>query len=74
MGADADFAIVETNGSSVLDADQLEYHDQEKWSPFHGMELRVYPGTPCSAANSCTPRARSRASPTTVGISRPRRR
>ena len=43
VGADADFAIVQTNGSRVLDADQLEYHDQEKWSPFHGMELRVYP-------------------------------
>ena len=22
---------------------ELEYHDQQKWSPFHGMELRVYP-------------------------------
>ena len=43
VGADADFAIVQTNGSRVLDADELEYHEQEKWSPFHGMELRVYP-------------------------------
>ena len=43
VGADADFAIVQTNGSRVLDAGELEYHEQEKWSPFHGMELRVYP-------------------------------
>jgi dihydroorotase-like cyclic amidohydrolase len=43
IGADADFAIVETNGSRVLDARELEYHEQEKWSPFDGYELRVYP-------------------------------
>ena len=43
IGADADFAIVETNGRKVLDANDLEYHDQERWSPFDGMELRVYP-------------------------------
>jgi allantoinase len=43
IGADADFAIVETNGRKVLDANDLEYHEQERWSPFEGMELRVYP-------------------------------
>lgn len=43
IGADADFAIVEADGSKRLDASQLEYHDQEPWSPFDGMTLRVYP-------------------------------
>ncbi|HKE81943.1 MAG TPA: amidohydrolase family protein [Solirubrobacteraceae bacterium] len=43
LGADADFAVVETNGRRTLDARDLEYHDQEKWSPFDGYELRVYP-------------------------------
>lgn len=43
FGADADFTIVETNGSRVLDAAELHYHEQPKWSPFHGMELKVYP-------------------------------
>ena len=43
VGADADFAVLETNGRRKLDAQDLEYHDQEKWSPFDGYELRVYP-------------------------------
>jgi len=43
IGADADLAIVQTDGRRVLDARELEYHDQEKWSPFEGMELRVFP-------------------------------
>ncbi len=43
IGSDADFAIVETKGSRQLDADDLEYHEQPKWSPFHGMELKVFP-------------------------------
>jgi allantoinase len=43
IGSDADFAIVETNGSKLLDAQELEYHEQPKWSPFDGMELKVYP-------------------------------
>lgn len=43
IGADADFTIVETNGSKVVDAQELEYHDQEKWSPFDGVELKVFP-------------------------------
>lgn len=43
VGADADLAIVECNGRRVLDANDLEYHDQERWSPFDGMQLRVFP-------------------------------
>jgi len=43
VGADADLAIVQTDGHHVLDARELEYHDQEPWSPFDGMELRVIP-------------------------------
>ncbi len=43
IGADADLAIVETDGRRVLDAGDLEYHEQEHWSPFDGMELRVFP-------------------------------
>jgi allantoinase len=43
IGADADLAIVEPDGRRTLDARELEYHEQEKWSPFDGMELRVFP-------------------------------
>lgn len=43
IGGDADFAIVETNGSRVLDASELHYHEQPNWSPFEGKELKVYP-------------------------------
>ena len=43
MGADADFAVLETNGRRKLDAQDLEYHDQEKWSPYDGWEVTVYP-------------------------------
>jgi dihydroorotase-like cyclic amidohydrolase len=43
VGADADFAIVETDGRRTLDARELEYHEQPKWSPFEGREVRVYP-------------------------------
>lgn len=43
VGADADLAIVEADGAKTLDGSQLEYHDQEPWSPFDGMTLRVYP-------------------------------
>ena len=43
IGSDADFAVVETDGRRVLDARELEYHDQPKWSPFDGREVRVYP-------------------------------
>jgi allantoinase len=35
--------VIETNGSRTVDAQELEYHDQEKWSPFDGVDLRVYP-------------------------------
>jgi dihydropyrimidinase len=43
IGSDADLALVETNGRRVLDARDLEYHEQEKWSPFDGMDVRVFP-------------------------------
>ena len=43
MGSDADFCVVETNGSRMIDAQQLEYHEQEKWSPFDGREVTVFP-------------------------------
>jgi allantoinase len=43
VGADADFAIVETNGRRTLDAGTLEYHEQAGWSPFDGAKLRVFP-------------------------------
>ncbi len=43
VGADADLCIVETRGRRILDAGDLEYHDQEKWSPFHGREVTTYP-------------------------------
>jgi allantoinase len=43
VGSDADFCVVETNGSKMIDAQQLEYHEQEKWSPFDGREVTVFP-------------------------------
>jgi allantoinase len=43
IGSDADFAVVETAGRRILDAQDLEYHEQPKWSPFDGREVRVYP-------------------------------
>jgi dihydroorotase-like cyclic amidohydrolase len=43
VGADADFAVLETTRSKVVDAQQLEYHEQEKWSPYDGREVTVYP-------------------------------
>jgi allantoinase len=43
LGSDADFAVVETEGRRTLDACELEYHEQERWSPFDGREVRVYP-------------------------------
>jgi allantoinase len=43
VGADADLTILETDGRRTLDARELEYHEQEPWSPFDGRELRVYP-------------------------------
>jgi allantoinase len=43
IGSDADFAVVETSGRRVLDARELEYHEQPAWSPFDGREVRVYP-------------------------------
>jgi len=44
VGADADFTVVETDGRRTLDARDLEFiPSQEKWSPFDGRELRVFP-------------------------------
>jgi allantoinase len=44
VGADADFTIVETDGRRTLDARELEFiPSQERWSPFDGRELRVFP-------------------------------
>lgn len=44
VGADADFTIVETNGRRTLDARDLEFiPSQERWSPFDGREIRVFP-------------------------------
>jgi allantoinase len=44
VGADADFTIVETDGRRTLDARDLEFiPSQERWSPFDGRELRVFP-------------------------------
>ncbi len=43
IGSDADFAVLETNGRKTLEANELEYHEQEKWSPFDGREVTVWP-------------------------------
>jgi len=44
VGSDADFTVVETEGRRTLDARELEFIDsQERWSPFDGRELTVYP-------------------------------
>jgi dihydroorotase-like cyclic amidohydrolase len=43
VGADADLCIVETNGARTIDAQEFEYHEQEKWSPFDGHEITVFP-------------------------------
>ena len=43
LGADADFAVLETSRSRTLDAGELEYYEQEKWSPYDGREVSVYP-------------------------------
>ena len=43
LGADADFAIVRTGESRTVDPDELEYYEQEKWSPFAGRNITVWP-------------------------------
>jgi allantoinase len=43
VGADADLCIIETNGARTIDAQEFEYHEQEKWSPFDGREITVFP-------------------------------
>lgn len=42
-GSDADLCIVDTRSTRALDARDLEYHDQEKWSPYDGREVDVWP-------------------------------
>ena len=44
LGADADFAIVETNGARTLDARELEYHDQEKLVAVRRRDAARLPG------------------------------
>lgn len=44
VGADADFTVIELNGSRTMDSRELEWHDPKgSWSPYDGRELRVYP-------------------------------
>ncbi len=42
-GADADVVVVDTRSNRTLDARELEYHDQEKWSPYDGRVVDVWP-------------------------------
>ena len=42
-GTDADIVVVDTQTTRTLDARELEYHDQEKWSPYDGREVDVWP-------------------------------
>jgi dihydroorotase-like cyclic amidohydrolase len=44
IGADADFTVVELNGNRTLNTTDLEWHHpDERWSPYEGRQLRVYP-------------------------------
>lgn len=43
IGSDADFCIVDTTTARRLDAQQMEYHEQERWSPFDRREVTVWP-------------------------------
>lgn len=43
VGADADLAVIQTDGRRTLHAQDLEYHEQERWCPFDGMALHVFP-------------------------------
>lgn len=44
VGADADFAIVETAGERTIEAGKLEFLlDSSRWSPFEGRKVSVYP-------------------------------
>lgn len=42
-GSDADIVVVDTRGTRTLDARELEYHEQEKWSPYDGRAVDVWP-------------------------------
>ena len=44
VGADADLVILQTNGSRVIDEQELEFHHTNaKWSPYHGRAVTIYP-------------------------------
>lgn len=44
IGSDADLVVLETEGSRIIDAQQLEFYNQSaKWSPYDGREVKVYP-------------------------------
>ncbi len=42
-GTDADIVVVDARATRTLDARELEYHEQEKWSPYDGREVDVWP-------------------------------
>ena len=44
IGSDADFAVIDTTRSRAINAQELEYQDdQPRWSPFDGREVSYYP-------------------------------
>jgi dihydroorotase-like cyclic amidohydrolase len=44
IGSDADFAVIDTARSRAINAQELEYQDdQPKWSPFDGRAVSYYP-------------------------------
>jgi dihydroorotase (multifunctional complex type) len=44
VGSDADFAVIETERTRKIDAQELEYQDdQPAWSPFDGQDVSFYP-------------------------------
>lgn len=46
VGADADLVVLETNGERIIDAAKLEfYHDDQRWSPYEGKTVSIYPET-----------------------------
>ena len=56
---------LETNGRRTLDAQELEYHEQEKWSPYDGREVTVFPVYTVLRGRLIAPRGRFSASPAT---------
>lgn len=44
VGSDADLVVLETEGSRHVDAQSLEFLNQQaKWSPYDGAEVKVFP-------------------------------